>query len=249
MRALEMHKTDLGAVTLVETASPPLATGQARLKVERFSLTANNLTYAVFGDMMAYWAFFPATTSTKGRVPVWGFARVVESAVEGVPVGARVYGYFPLADELVVTPGKIKPDGFVDMADHRRPMAAVYNRCEFVAQAETDVENRVALLKPLFITGFLLDDWIASEGFFGATRVIASSASSKTALAMASRLKARGGVRVTALTSARSRGFVAACGHHDDVATYDDLSGLAGERAVYVDFAGDAALTARVHET
>ena len=36
-----------------------LAPGQARLALEAFSLTANNITYAAFGEAMKYWQFFP----------------------------------------------------------------------------------------------------------------------------------------------------------------------------------------------
>ena len=37
----------------------PLASGQVRLRVEHFALTANNITYAAFGAAMNYWQFFP----------------------------------------------------------------------------------------------------------------------------------------------------------------------------------------------
>lgn len=247
MTALEMNTSALDDIATAIEETLPLSDGQARIAVRRFSLTANNVTYGVFGHMMQYWAFFPASEAGRGRVPVWGFGEVVESACHGVPVGMRVYGYFPLGDTLVVEPGKVRADSFVDITAHRQPMAAAYNRYEIVAEADAETEGRLSLLKPLFITGFLLDDWIASEGFFGADSVIASSASSKTALSMAARLKARGGVEVVGLTSARSRAFVEATGLYDRVATYDDVAALGMASAVYVDFAGDAKVTRAVH--
>ena len=39
---------------------PTLQPGQIRLTVERFALTTNNITYAVAGDMLDYWGFFPS---------------------------------------------------------------------------------------------------------------------------------------------------------------------------------------------
>ncbi len=37
-----------------------LAPGEVLLRIDRFSLTTNNITYAAFGDaMMKYWSFFP----------------------------------------------------------------------------------------------------------------------------------------------------------------------------------------------
>ena len=71
-------------------ASRALADGEARLSIERFALTANNITYAAFGEAMKYWQFFPAPDPAWGCLPVWGFAVVTESRAEGVPVGASL---------------------------------------------------------------------------------------------------------------------------------------------------------------
>jgi hypothetical protein len=60
-----------------------LAPGQARLAVDSFALTANNITYAAFGEAMKYWQLFPAGPAASGAalgcLPVWGFATVAES--------------------------------------------------------------------------------------------------------------------------------------------------------------------------
>ena len=76
------------------------------LHVDRFALTANNITYAAFGDAMSYWDFFPSGEADWGRVPVWGFGTVVASRCDGVAVGERFYGYFPMSTQLRVTPAK-----------------------------------------------------------------------------------------------------------------------------------------------
>jgi Protein of unknown function (DUF2855) len=248
-QSLDINRTDIGETVLQSHDAGSLSEGEALLAIKRFSLTANNVTYAVFGDMMAYWNFFPSTKEGFGLVPVWGFADVVESKAEGLKVGTRVYGYLPMSHTLKVMPAKLSPHGFLDVTPHRQPMAAAYNRYEIVTQGDADAEGRTALLKPLFTTGFLLDDWISGEKAWGATNVIASSASSKTALSMAACLKRRGGVTLTGLTSARSKAFVEASGYYDKVVTYDDLSGLTGADSTYVDFAGDSAVTRGVHET
>ena len=57
-------------------AQRALAAGQVRLAVERFALTANNITYAAFGEAMKYWQVFPAGDAAMGCLPVWGFATV-----------------------------------------------------------------------------------------------------------------------------------------------------------------------------
>src|SRR5262249_48776110 len=105
---------------------PALADGQALLRVDAFAFTANNVTYAVAGDMMSYWSFFPAEAGW-GRVPGWGFADVAAARCRGVDAGTRVYGYFPISTHLVVEPERAGRGGFVDGAAHRRPLPAVYN--------------------------------------------------------------------------------------------------------------------------
>ena len=97
---------------ITETEPPAVGPGQALLRVDSFGLTANNVTYAVLGEAMSYWDFFPAEDGW-GRVPMWGFAEVETSEADGVAVGTRVYGYLPPSSHLLVTPasanGKASP--------------------------------------------------------------------------------------------------------------------------------------------
>src|ERR1700743_2530092 len=72
-----------------------LKPGAAILKIDHFALTANNITYAVVGDRMQYWNFFPAGEDGYGVVPMWGFGTVVESAADGINVGDSFDGHFP----------------------------------------------------------------------------------------------------------------------------------------------------------
>jgi hypothetical protein len=247
-QTLDMKRASIGEAQIGPHDHGTVEDGDVILAIKRFSLTANNVTYAMFGDMMAYWNFFPSTTEGFGRVPVWGFADVIESKVPGLTIGTRVYGYFPMSHTLKVKPIKMSGTGFLDATPHRQAMATAYNRYEFVSSTDAETEGRIALLKPLFITGFLLDDWISGEKAWGASHVIATSASSKTALSMASCLKRRGGVKLVGLTSSRSKAFVEASGYYDQVVTYDNLGLLDGVPSVYVDFAGDAGITRGIHE-
>lgn len=246
---LLIARADLRETRLVETELAPLADGQARLVVRRFALTANNVTYAVFGDVMQYWNFFPAPDGF-GRVGVWGYADVAESRSDLLAVGERLYGYLPLGDSLVIQPGGATKSAIKDMSPWRQPMSPFYNeyvRCAADPSYDKGLENEACLYRPLFMTGFLLDAWLADAGQFGTSRVIASSASSKTALAMAFGVSRRAGVEMIGLTSARNADFVRRTGLYTDVLTYDAIAGLAGTDAVYVDFAGDGAVTGAVH--
>lgn len=222
-----------------------LADGEALLRIDRFALTANNVTYAAIGEQFGYWKFFP-TASPNGRVPVWGFADVVESKSPDAAVGERIWGYFPIGTHLVVHPTKSTPRGFVDGASHRVGLPPVYNQYERVnadpAYAR-DQEAQIALFRPLFVTGFLIDDFLDENGFFGASRVLISSASSKTALGLARCLKTRGGVEVVGLTSARNEEFARKTGYFDHIVAYEKLSDLPVDAPMLlVDIAGDAPL-------
>ena len=245
----ETSRTDLHDTRVTEDAPLPLAEGDARLRIDAFALTANNITYGAFGDAMRYWDFFPAEEGW-GRIPVWGFGEVAESRSEEVPLGLRVYGYLPMATELVVTPGKADQHGFIDFAPHRRPMAGAYNRYTAVtAQSIYDParEAQQMVLWPLFFTSFMIDDLLADNDDFGASAVIVSSASSKTAIGAAHLLHERGAT-VVGLTSAGNRAFVEALGCYARTATYDEIGSLDPVEAVYVDIAGNADVRAAVHQ-
>jgi hypothetical protein len=235
-------------------ATRALADGQVRLEVEHYALTANNITYAAFGEKMKYWQFFPSDDAAFGCIPAWGFARVVESRFAGVEPGQRVYGYLPMGSHLIVQPSRAKPHGFVDASPHRAELARAYNEYLFCAADplyRSDREGLQALLRPLFTTSFLLEDFLAEAAYFGARRVLVSSASSKTAFGTAF-CAARRAERpqFVGLTSKGNVGFVQSLGCWDQVLTYDDVAGLdASIPSVYVDFAGNAGLRRTVHET
>jgi hypothetical protein len=113
-------------------------------------------------------------------------------------------------------------------------------------------ESLMALLHPLFITSFLIDDFLADNAFFQARTALISSASSKTAYGLGyclARRRGQPGVpRLVGLTSAANLAFTRSLGCYDEVVAYDDVTALpAGQRAVYVDISGDAALRARIH--
>lgn len=236
----------------IDIDTPP-APGSARLAIECFAFTANNITYAVFGDSMHYWRFFPAPSADRpwGCIPVWGFATVEASAVDGLAVGERIYGYWPMASHATVRPVALSAHGFVDGSAHRAELPPVYNRYQRVAtRADIAQDGAYAVLRPLFATAWLIDDFFAEAGDFGATRLLLSSASSKTALATAFCLKQRRSApRVVGLTSASRLDHVQGLGVYDEVLAYDALERIGtGETVAYIDFAGDAPLRRAVHE-
>lgn len=248
----EVARKDLRQSHVVEATLPELQEGQVLLRIERFALTANNVTYGVFGDAMQYWAFFPAAEGW-GRIPVWGFARVEKSRCEGIAEGERVYGYLPMSSHVVLQPGRIAATSFMDGTPHRRPLPAAYQLYRRVSQDpahDPGQEDQQALLSPLYITSFLIEDFLADNNLFGASSVVIASASSKTALGVAQRLSLNRpqACEVIGLTSARNHAFCDQLGHYDRVLTYDLLESLPSDTpSVYVDMSGDGGLLSRVH--
>lgn len=222
--------------------------GQILVEIEKFALTANNITYAVAGDMLNYWSFFPAGEGW-GKIPVWGFARIVQSKCEGVAEGERIYGYLPMATHLVMQPERVTAGSFLDLYEQRRELHPVYNGYTRVKGARPH-EDLEPVLRPLYTTSFLIDDWLADNGFFGAKQVLVLSASSKTGLGLAYGLHRRRpeGPQVVGLTSAGNKRFVEGLGYYDKAVAYGDVTSLdASVPTAVVDFAGDGEVLAAVH--
>ena len=254
-RTFQVRKDNLRLSRILDTphmSSGALSPGQVHVKIDRFALTANNITYAAFGDRMRYWDFFPAADGW-GNIPVWGFADVVASTADGIAAGERFYGYYPMASHVTLQASRTSPAGFMDLSPHRAELAAVYNSYARTAGDPAYVaarENEQALLKPLFFTSFLIADLLADNHFFGASSVILSSASSKTAYGLAHTLSELPAPRprIIGLTSPRNLAFTAGLGCYDEVRLYDDISALpTAAKAVYVDMSGDAAVRSALH--
>ncbi|MGA9277802.1 DUF2855 family protein [Ilumatobacter sp.] len=262
---LEVRRDAVGETRLVTEPHDPthLEPGDVRLRIDRFAITANNITYAVFGDMLGYWDFFPTGDAEFGRVPAMGWATVIESRSPDISMGRRFYGWFPMASHVVFTP-TATADGFRDDGAHRRQHAPVY-RAYVATDADSmypavdadssidDAEDRHALLRGLFITGYLAEEFFADGGgtgepYFGAARVVVLSASSKTAIGFAQRAAIRPGIEVVGVTSASNVEMVEALGFYDSVVTYDQIDTIATDGgAVSIDMAGNPAALSAVH--
>jgi hypothetical protein len=244
---LLVDRTDLSSTSLVEVRTPAIADGQVLLKVDRVGMTANNVTYAVFGDAMHYWDFFPAADGF-GRVPLWGFCEVEASRHPEVAEGTRLYGYLPTSSHLVVEPAKVDGKGFRDASAHRQHLPSPYNGLTTTTEDPAYVaaqEDLQVLYRPLFMTSFMLADFLKDNDCFGADTAILSSASSKTSYGTAFLLD---GVHRIGLTSAGNKAFTESLGCYDQVLTYDQVQDLPQGKALYVDVAGDATVRRRVHE-
>jgi hypothetical protein len=251
--AFIVARDDLARCKLIETSMASVADlpdETLLVKVDRFAFTANNITYAMLGDQLKYWQLFPAPDGF-GNIPVWGFGQVIASKHPQIAEGELLFGYFPMATHLVIEAADVSKRGLRDAAAHRQGVAPVYNAYARVsgdpafAGRQGDYQ---ALLRPLFMLSFLVDDALAEADFYGARSVILSSASSKTAFGLAHLLSLREPIRVIGLTSAANADFVKSLGCYDEVVSYDGLSSLSTKQPVaFVDMAGNGELRSKLH--
>ena len=247
MREVHISRQDLRVARVVDVPATPLAAGAVRLRLDLFGLTSNNITYAAMGDSFGYWGFFPGPEGW-GRPPVWGFATVVQSTVDGIDEGVRYFGYFPLGETLDVMPVRIGPRGFFDGAPHRGSKPLVYNQ---YADTRTDAtyehayEMEQVLFRALYPSGWWAADYVHQRQ---PSTVVISSASSKTAIATAHQLGRLGRIHRVALTSPRNNAYVRGIGVYEQTFSYDQVNTLSVQApATYIDFLGRDELTADVH--
>lgn len=247
---LEVVQKDLSNTRIVDLPEPETNTGEAVIRVDKFGLTANNITYGVAGDMIGYWQFFPAE-GDWGRIPVWGVGTVVDAGDSSLKEGDEYYGYYPMASHLIVKPENVSERGFVDGAEHRAALPPTYNQYALMTEEngfDRSKDTHRMVYFPLFATGFILDDYLFDNDFFGADKIILSSASSKTAFSLAYMLSERGGKTVVGLTSSGNKAFVEGMGIYDEVCTYDDINSMdASAKVAYVDMAGNRQVLSNVH--
>jgi hypothetical protein len=239
---LLVDRADLTRTTLKPfDPQAALAEGEALLEVESFALTANNITYGAVGDRIGYWRFFPAPEG-QGRIPVWGFARVVRSRNPDTPEGLRLFGYWPMSSHTVARFSR-RPSGYVEVSEHRAELPPTYNSYQ---AAEPDAaDDWRALLQPLVMTSFLIDDQLSDTQL---SCLVLSSASSKTAMGLAWFARQRG-VKVIGLTSPAHVDLLKETGLYDGVVPYDQIAALnVSGTAAYVDFAGRGEVNQAVHE-
>ena len=248
-------KNDLHQCQWINRTDPEtLQPNQVLLRIDRFALTSNNISYAVQGDRMQYWDLFP-TQPGFGIIPTWGFAEVVSSNHPGIKVGDRYYGFLPMGTHLPVQPTKVSNTGFLDATRCRRSLSPVYNLYTSTkndTQYALEKESLISIFRPLFNTSFLIDDFLGDQNFFRASRVLITGASSKTAQALVYLLSKRRqaqtlGVSLIGLTSSRNKAFVQTLGWYDEVMEYADLESMEpNASSVVVDFSGSNLLQRRL---
>jgi NADPH:quinone reductase-like Zn-dependent oxidoreductase len=246
---LEINKAAIRDTRLAAMALPTsLASGQVLLSIDKFALTSNNISYVMAGDFLDYWGFFP-TEEGWGRLPVMGFGTVVDSNNPDIAVGGRYWGFYPAGSHHVVDAQSTR-GGFIDVAPFRAKHANTYRQFDLVgpdANTNDEYESAVLLLRGLFVTSFLADDFFADNQMFGATQLIVTSASSKTSLALAHEARRHQHARVIGMTSTANVDFVEETGLYDAVIEYSDIASIPTEPSIIADMAGNSQVLSAIH--
>ncbi len=257
MQSYQCHRINFNETRLVNTPKQSLKNSEIRLQIERFSFTANNITYAVLGDFLKYWSFFPAMNENGedvsdewGQIPVWGFATVTESNNNEVAIGERFFGYFPPAEECVMQPTNRTNNGFIDGSEHRVNLPQSYNVYRVAPKADEQSDNERSMLYPLFVTAYCIHDMLTERDWVNAEQVLIVSASSKTSIGVAYAIQNDAtSPKSIGLTSARNVGTVEKLALYDAVNSYDHIKSIDPRLAtVIIDMSGNKSLLSELHQ-
>lgn len=258
MKQFQITKADMAQSRFVDIADSEMEPGDGEIvvAVERFGFSANNITYAVAGDRLGYWQFFPPVGGDDegwGVVPVWGFAEIAESTVDELPTGERLFGYFPPATHLKMKPDGVSAAHFFDGATHRSELPRGYNVYRRVAAEpgyDKAHDNLRMLLFPLYITSFVLWDQLKENDWYGAEQIILTSASSKTSIGLAYALHGDDDAPdVIGLTSEGNLEFVDGLSIYDSQISYDRIAdNIVTKPTVIVDMAGNGTVLGNLHK-
>ena len=228
-----------------------LETDQVLFAIDRFALTANNISYCLAGDTLGYWQFFP-TTDGFGCVPVMGYANVAASNHPDIRVGDRYWGFYPMSNYLIAQAGNVTSSGFSDVVPYRQQLAPIYSRFDNIKANplyEEAREDQDLLLRGLFLTSWLVDDFMFDNDYFGANAYVITCASSKTSIALAFTVQQRGGKKTIGMTSEKNVEFCQSLGCYDEIITYDQAQTLDNnEPIMIVDMAGNFSAMKALHE-
>ncbi|MEM1216268.1 MAG: DUF2855 family protein [Bacteroidota bacterium] len=251
----QVRRNDFLQHRLVTVPSQALQSGDLRVRIEAFSYTANNITYALMGERMRYWQFFAPVgeeAEAWGLIPVWGFAEVTESNGTDLAVGERLFCYFPPATDYVMRPTQISGRQFMEGSAQRADLPASYNvyrRLTGEKDYNPAFDRERMLFYPLHITSYFIWDQIKENDWYGAEQLVLLSASSKTSTGLAYALTQDASApRTIGLTSGRNLEKVQTIGWYDEVLSYEQLDQIDPKRpTAIVDFSGQRAKLAKLY--
>jgi hypothetical protein len=157
-----------------------------------------------------------------------------------------------MSTHLIAEAGKITKSGFSDVSKHREKLAPIYSRFDdvrFNPLYEEEREDHDLLLRGLFLTSWLVDDFMFDNNHFDAEAYAITCASSKTSIALAFVAKQRGLKKTIGITSEKNRSFTESLDCYDEVISYNEVKTLNNaQKIMIVDMAGHYGAMKDLHE-
>ena len=189
--------TGRGEVQVLLKANPseqvileqPLITGQLkpssiRARPELLSLSANNLSYANAGTVLNWWSTYPVPTtfpkpyndvSRYGICPAWGYARTLESKVDGIIEGDLLWGFWPLSSAAVdlQLEQAVGHGHMIETSYWRKNLMPLYNRyivlkSDSPGYPDKDDSKRMRQWTAIFTvwqSGYMLNKFVFSKNY------------------------------------------------------------------------------------
>lgn len=187
------------------------------------------------------------TRRPSGPSPHTGPAGVATSVmdIDSHVLEVRFTGYLPMATHVTMSAVADHP-GLRDVSDERRDLLPLYRELRRVDDDptwdEALVDAELAMLPVYPAAGVLDDDLLRA----GTGRVVISSASSRTSMAVG-RLLVERGIPVTGLSGPARVQAAASVGAYTQVLPYDDLADLdVHDGTTFLDVAGDPSIARAV---
>ena len=248
---IQVSKQDFRKVRQVELEEQPLLEDEVRVAIDKFAVTANNVSYCLGGEDL-YWSFYPADEQW-GVVPVWGVGTVVESNNADAPVGTRLHGFYPMAGATVLRLQKKNDEQFVETSKHREALPGLYSEYGNVTNNPKEMMRfeDASCLFVILLTSYVVSDYCVANNYFDAEQIVVSSVSSKTGFGLARLLKDDPACKaeIIGLTSMGNREFVEKLDCCDRLLCYGDEQQIAnGKKTAYIDFAASSDLLTSLHK-
>ena len=90
-----VDRTDYHHTRVVQGDMPTPGEGEILVAIDKFAMTANNVTYAASGDMFGYWQFYPTTEDPWGRSRCGVSVRCSRAMPRALPSASGSSGFFP----------------------------------------------------------------------------------------------------------------------------------------------------------
>jgi hypothetical protein len=151
----------------------PLPASSIRVRASLLSLSSNNLTYALLGDMLHWWDTYPVPDNAPapyndraawGIVPAWGFATVLQSTIPEIASGTKIWGYWPASAHVVdLTLSKNQDDPephWIETSPHRTSLLPLYNRYVISTTSDESRHAWESAVRPIWQCGYVLSEYV-----------------------------------------------------------------------------------------